>query len=106
MRTRFTRALYRVKQDYRRLLRVGGLCAVVTTVLGLPATTNAAYAPIDAKGPALGIPPAKLAASLSCSGDLEHATREPVLLTAATTVTTAENFSWNYVPAFKAAGIA
>lgn len=73
--------------------------------LAFPALAHAAYAPVNAPGPPLGVPHARLAASLHCSGDLRGAAREPVLLTPATTVRSDENFAWNYERSFAALGI-
>jgi len=80
-----------------------GACALALAVLSAPA--HAAFAPLDRPGPRLTVPAAKLAASLRCTDDVRHATREPVLLTPATTVDSDENFAWNYERLFRASGI-
>lgn len=66
------------------------------------ATTATRYAPLDRPGPALRVPPAKLAAALQCHGTLSGSAEEPVLLNPATGVTATQNYSWNYERAFTA----
>ncbi|MBB4684881.1 lipase family alpha/beta hydrolase [Amycolatopsis jiangsuensis] len=66
---------------------------------------TSAYAPVDQPGPALTIPPAELAKSLRCTEGVRGATREPVLLTPATTVDSDQNFGFNYEPLFRQLGI-
>ena len=68
------------------------------------AATASPYAPVDQPGPALTIPAKQLAASLSCTDDVRTADRQPVLLTPATTVTSRENFGFNWIPALRARG--
>ncbi|MGW4529274.1 lipase family alpha/beta hydrolase [Amycolatopsis sp. NPDC004378] len=63
------------------------------------------YAPVDHPGPALTVPAADLANSLRCTGNLRDATREPVLLTPATTVDSDQNFGFTYEPLFRKLGI-
>jgi hypothetical protein len=78
-----------------------GCCAA-----GAPAqAADGPYAPVDRPGPALTVPEAQLRASLSCTDGVRGAARAPVLLLGATTVTTTENYSWNWEPALTAAGI-
>lgn len=60
--------------------------------------TAGQYAPVDRSGPPLTQSPAQLRASLKCTDSVRDATREPVLLTPATTVTSDQNFSFNYEP--------
>jgi triacylglycerol esterase/lipase EstA (alpha/beta hydrolase family) len=62
------------------------------------------YAPADRPGPALGVPAAALAQSLSCTGDLAGAGRAPVLLVPGGLVTPSEHYGWNYLRAFDALG--
>jgi pimeloyl-ACP methyl ester carboxylesterase len=57
-----------------------------------------------ADGPPLRVPEAQLAKALRCSPGIADAKRDPVLLVPGTTLDPAE-FSWNYVPAFRAQGI-
>lgn len=76
--------------------------AAVATAADTPAGAAVAYAPLNRPGPALTVPAATLAAALRCSGDLAHATVEPVLLNPATGVTPDQNYSWNYERAFTA----
>ncbi|HEX6390488.1 MAG TPA: hypothetical protein VFZ89_13590, partial [Solirubrobacteraceae bacterium] len=59
--------------------------ATLLATLGLAATASAQYAPLDRPGPTLTPSAADLAASLRCTGTLEGATRDPVLLLAGTT---------------------
>lgn len=58
--------------------------------------SGAAPAQAASTGPALTVPAARLAASLTCSGDLAEAGKTPVLLVPGTTLTPQVNFSWNY----------
>jgi pimeloyl-ACP methyl ester carboxylesterase len=58
-----------------------------------------------ASGPPFDVPPAALAASLSCHGTLSAGTVGPVLLIPGTTLEPKANFDWNYEPALAAAGI-
>jgi triacylglycerol esterase/lipase EstA (alpha/beta hydrolase family) len=62
------------------------------------------YAPLDQRGPALSVPRAQLAASLSCNGSLTGLTRDPILLVPGTTMDPQVNFSWNYERAFDQRG--
>ena len=62
------------------------------------------YSPVDRPGPALSVPAAALAHSLSCTGDLAGAGRAPVLLVPGTRVTPLEHYGWNYLRAFDALG--
>jgi len=64
------------------------------------------FGPVDRTGPALTAPAAKLEQSLACTSDIATNPREPVLMTPATTVDSAENYGWNWIPALKAAGFA
>lgn len=82
----------------RRVVVVLLLCLLA------PGVAKAAYAPVDRPGPTLSPSASDLASSLRCTGSLERAGRDPVLLLGGTTITTAE-FSWNYVRALSAAGI-
>jgi hypothetical protein len=88
------------------------LVAGLVAVLGLagPALAESPptgpYAPLDQPGPPLTVPPAQLAASLSCTPNVDHAVRAPVLLVPGTTLTPDINFSWNYERAFTQSGIA
>jgi pimeloyl-ACP methyl ester carboxylesterase len=78
---------------------------VLAALLGAAPAGAITYAPLDRSGPKLTIPRAKLAASLRCTGDVNRATRAPVLLSPATEVNSDENFSWNYEREFRARGI-
>jgi triacylglycerol esterase/lipase EstA (alpha/beta hydrolase family) len=95
-------------------LLAGALLAVLALVAGpavaAPATPAAAfpagpYAPLDRPGPALDVPAALLAASLTCSPGVAGAGRAPVLLVHGTALDAAVNWSWTYEPDLTAAGI-
>ncbi|GAA3581106.1 hypothetical protein GCM10022222_77250 [Amycolatopsis ultiminotia] len=83
--------------------------ALVVTALvgggGVAAAGTPAYAPVDQPGPALTVPAADLAKSLECTANVRNATREPVLLTPATTVDSDQNFGFNYEPLLRKLGI-
>jgi len=82
------------------------LVASALPVTPVGATDGAAlpYAPVDRPGPALSVPAARLARSLSCTGDLAGADRAPVLLVPGTWASPREHFGWNYMRAFDALG--
>lgn len=84
-----------------RAALVRGAAVLAAVTVGLGACVATASAAED--GPALQVPEQALAQSLSCTGDLEDADHEPVLLIPGTTQTPAE-FSWNYARAFAAEG--
>jgi hypothetical protein len=73
---------------------------VVTGPSGAGAQTQ--YAPPDRPGPALSVPTDTLRAALQCEGPFGDSDLEPVLLSPATGVTAAQNYSWNYERAFTA----
>ncbi|HEX6391508.1 MAG TPA: hypothetical protein VFZ89_18735 [Solirubrobacteraceae bacterium] len=79
------------------------LLAIVLALLTAPSAH--AFAPLDRPGPEPDASAANLRASLACSGDLDGATRAPVLLVPATTVNSRENYGWNYIPYFRSLGI-
>ncbi len=81
------------------------LIGAVLGVLGLPATAAAQFAPVDQPGPPLSVPQSKLDAALNCTGDLDGATRTPVLLVPATGVNPHANYSWNWQPYLSSLGI-
>jgi hypothetical protein len=62
------------------------------------------YAPLDAPGPGLSVPAAKLGASLHCTSGIAHASRNPLLLIPGTNLDPGPNFSWNYERALAAMG--
>jgi triacylglycerol esterase/lipase EstA (alpha/beta hydrolase family) len=62
------------------------------------------YAPLDAPGPALSVPAAKLGAALHCTSGVAHASRNPILLIPGTNLDPEPNFSWNYERAFASMG--
>jgi hypothetical protein len=80
------------------------LLVAATLSVATPAGATNAYAPLDRPGPKLTVPTATLKAALHCVGNLRTAPGEPVLLSPATGVTPAENYSWNYERAFDAQG--
>lgn len=63
------------------------------------------YAPLDAPGPRLSVPKAKLRSALSCTGNLKKGGQAPVLLVPGTTVTPREDFSWNWMRDLDVRGI-
>jgi hypothetical protein len=81
---------------------VRGLVVAALVALCCPAAAPAQYAPIDRPGPPLSPKPEDLEKALQCSGPLEGVTRDPVLLLAGTTVTSEQNFAWNWEPALAA----
>jgi hypothetical protein len=87
-----------------RRICLGALTAAVLLVLAAPAAAIT-YAPLDRPGPPLSPAPADLQHSVACTGDVDNATREPVLLLGATGVTTTQNYASNYEKAFTAAAI-
>ncbi|PXY33360.1 lipase [Prauserella coralliicola] len=82
-----------------------GVAVAMTGGTGSAAQPYAGFAPVDQPGPALSVEPELLAASLRCTANVENATREPVLLLPATTVTSEQNFGFNYEPLFRRLGI-
>ncbi|HTU97368.1 MAG TPA: hypothetical protein VMF14_16085 [Solirubrobacteraceae bacterium] len=65
---------------------------------------SAAYAPPDRPGPALSVPAAKLAASLSCDGTLRGASHPPVLLVPGTALNPATDYGYGWEPALRRLG--
>ncbi|MEV8437389.1 lipase [Actinosynnema sp. NPDC051121] len=89
-----------------RSARVVALAALLVATLAAPAGGSAAeFAPVDRKGPRLSVPADRLAASLTCTGDVRRARTTPVLLLAGTAVNTDQYFSWNWKRALTGAGI-
>ncbi|HWU32711.1 MAG TPA: lipase, partial [Marmoricola sp.] len=86
-----------------RLLRPVAALAAGALLVAIQGPAEAiTYAPIHRPGPALSIPAAALARSLTCSSNLRTSTREATLLIPGTTLTAAQNYSWNYERAFNA----
>ena len=81
------------------------LIAAFAAAAALPASAEAAYAPVDQPGPPLSVPQSRLDASLACSAGVDNATRAPVLLVPGTGATPEDNWSWSYEPAFDMLGI-
>ena len=78
---------------------------VAAAVLALaPAAASAAYAPPSRPGPALSVPTAKLAASLSCVGTLRGASHAPVLLVPGTSLNPATDYGYGWEPALRKLG--
>jgi hypothetical protein len=84
-------------------LLLAGVGPANATVTGGPPARP--YAPLDQPGPPLSVPPSQLAASLSCTPNVDDSVRAPVLLVPGTTLTPDVNFSWNYEQAFSNSGI-
>jgi triacylglycerol esterase/lipase EstA (alpha/beta hydrolase family) len=72
--------------------------------LAAAAPATGGYAPLDQRGPALSVPAAQLAASLTCNGPVTKGGRAPVLLLPGTTMDPQVGFSWNYERAFDRLG--
>ena len=83
-------------------MRIRLLLSSLAALLLLGSGTVGAQA--ASTGPALTVPADRLAASLTCSGDLAGASLTPVLLVPGTTLTPQVNFSWNYESVFSAQG--
>jgi triacylglycerol esterase/lipase EstA (alpha/beta hydrolase family) len=80
--------------------------APVATATATPAAgASASYAPLGQTGPALSVPAAQLAASLSCTPNVATSASTTILLVPGTTLTPSVNFSWNYERAFSANAI-
>lgn len=87
-------------------MTVRRIAAVLATTVAcvLAGVGPGAVAHADEPGPALTVPAADLARSLTCHGDLAAGDRSPVLLVPGTTLQPDVNFDWNYGPAFAARG--
>ncbi|MGH3319731.1 MAG: esterase/lipase family protein [Streptosporangiaceae bacterium] len=79
-------------------LAMGGLIAPSPAWAG---TSKVTYAPADRPGPVLHVPSPSLRSALRCTANVRNSHREPIVLLPGTTLTPHE-FSWNYMPAFKA----
>ncbi|MFJ6676991.1 esterase/lipase family protein [Actinosynnema sp. NPDC091369] len=89
-----------------RFARAVALAALLVAAHAAPAGGEpAGFAPVDRKGPRLGVPVERLDASLTCTGNVRRARTTPVLLLAGTAVNTDQYFSWNWKPALTKAGI-
>ena len=86
----------------RRTLRAALVAAAVLALV--PAAASAAYAPPSRPGPALSVPAAKLAASLSCVGTLRGASHAPVLLVPGTSLNPATDYGYGWEPALRKLG--
>ncbi|MGO4257669.1 esterase/lipase family protein [Marmoricola sp. RAF53] len=88
-------------------LVTAALLALTGGLIAAPAHADDApgpWAPLDRPGPALTVSEAAFRSAFTCSGDLAGSTLEPVLLSPATGVTAAQNYSWNWEPALTAQG--
>src|SRR3954452_1433863 len=84
-----------------------GAIVLLALALLVPAGNAVAaqtFAPLDAPGPALSVPAAKLGAAVHCTSGVAHAARNPVLLIPGTNLDPGPNFSWNYEHALAAMG--
>ncbi|MBO0853421.1 MAG: hypothetical protein J2P18_06595 [Nocardia sp.] len=77
------------------------LSGIVIALLGILAPPATA----DPTGPDLHVPAAQLDASLSCTPNLAHAARNPVLLIPGTSADPNSSYGWNYMKAFAASGV-
>src|ERR1700744_1098538 len=68
------------------------------------AAAAGAYATPHRPGPALWVPAAKLAASLSCVGTLHGASHAPVLLVPGTSLNPATDYGYGWEPALRKLG--
>ena len=79
------------------------IALVLAGLLALPGPSAtaapAAYAPLDQASPDLVPTQEQLAASLTCSGSVDNATKDVVLLSPGTATTSTESFGWNWQPA-------
>jgi hypothetical protein len=81
------------------------LVAAAALALLAPGASAAGFAPVDRAGPPLGVGTGALDRSVRCSSNVASAGRPTVLLIHGTALDIESNFSWNYVPALRAAGI-
>jgi pimeloyl-ACP methyl ester carboxylesterase len=102
MRMRVRRALLAVVGIAALFALVGVAAAEAGTAPTQRSTPTARYASLNAPGPRLSVPAAKLAAALQCSGDLAASSHEPILLVPGTTLNPSTDFSWNWEPALAA----
>jgi hypothetical protein len=84
------------------MLRAAVIAAAVLVLA--PAAASAAYAPPSRPGPALSVPAAKLAASLSCAGTLRGASHAPVLLVPGTSLNPSTDYGYGWEPALRKLG--
>ncbi|HEV2981200.1 MAG TPA: hypothetical protein VGX51_07185 [Solirubrobacteraceae bacterium] len=83
--------------------KLAAAAAAISVIVALgTAGAQAAYAPIEKRGPALQVPESDLSAALRCTPSVGTNRREPIVLVPGTTLTPQENFSWNYEPALNA----
>lgn len=84
----------------------GGGAEPADVAAGTGKTAATAQAPsVSPAGPALDTPVARLNAALSCSPDLNHATRPPVLLIPSVFLNPDNQYSWNWVLELRRLGI-
>ncbi len=94
--------LQRIMQLLVAVVLLSGLTTCLPSANALTAT-DATYAPVKRKGPALSVPTATMAAAMTCHGDPKKGPR-PVYLNPATSVTGEQNYSWNWEKVFTAQG--
>src|SRR2546421_4271573 len=90
-------------------VRRGGIAlAAAIAILALLALCGPAsgasgpYAPLDRRGPPLGVAQSSLRAALSCTPGIAGDSRNPILLIPGTDLDPQPNYSWNYERAFSA----
>jgi triacylglycerol esterase/lipase EstA (alpha/beta hydrolase family) len=86
-----------------RFVSLVALATVCVAAQHAVAATGARFAPVDQQGPALSVPPSRLAQALVCTKGVSGATRNPILLVPGTTVNPTE-FAWNWEPALSRLG--
>jgi pimeloyl-ACP methyl ester carboxylesterase len=93
----------------RRLLTLLALALSAALTVGVTqapstaATGGPTYAPLNRPGPRLSVPAATIRSAMTCHGDPRSGPR-PVYLNPATSVTGAENYSWNWEKVFDEQG--
>jgi pimeloyl-ACP methyl ester carboxylesterase len=87
-----------------RLVAAVSLIAIAA-LIAVPVADASSYAALDQPGPPLSPSPAALAASLTCSPDVGHSNKEPVLLVPGTWGTFQNYWSWNLAPELSSLGI-
>lgn len=90
-----------------RRMRVAPFAILILAALagGGPASAQEpAYAPVDAPGPALGVPADVLDAAISCPVPPDGADRNPLLLVPGTNLEPEANFGWNHIRFLTAEG--
>lgn len=87
----------------KRILAVVAVLCLLPLPEPVAATAaSSTYAPLHRRGPALSVPRKQLNAALVCTGNVNRARRDVVLLVPGTNLEPEPNFSWNYARAFAA----